>query len=63
MRTYSILLQIMYKVNAPIYNKNRLSSVMHIYSVLSSLHSFWILLLENVVPMGKPQYVYTDHPV
>lgn len=46
MRTYSILLQIMYRVNTPIYNKNRLSIVMHVYFVLSSLHSLGFCYLK-----------------
>lgn len=49
MIVHSILLQIIYRRNAAIYNKNRLSNTMHIYPHSSSLlHSLGFCYLKTL---------------
>lgn len=46
---HSILLQVIYRRNAAIYNRNRLSNTMHIYPpFIIFVAQLWILLLETL---------------
>lgn len=35
----------------------------HLLPFVIFVAELWTLLLENIVPKGKPKYVYTDHLV